>query len=161
MPQDEPTDYPPMAPVLAVGDAQRAMDGYSRAFGAVEIARLVDPGTGRCAHLEMRLPDGSLLILEERPAPDCSGPSSHGARPPTPAVRLCLFVPDADAATARCAAAGMRILQPPKTHFHGHRCSLLEDAEGHQWMISQPMERLRPSEMQARWSRLRGAGPVH
>lgn len=159
MPHDLPTDYPPLAPVLAVGDARKALECYSGAFGAEELFRLVDPDTGRCVHLELRLPDGTLLILEERTAPVVpdSGPA-HG-HPGAPRMRLCLFVADADAVTARCAAAGLRILQPCKTHFHGHRCSLVEDPEGHQWMISQAVERLGPSEMQARWNSLQAGRP--
>ena len=150
MPQDQPTEYPPLAPVLSVGDAQRALQCYSTAFGAEELYHLVDPATGRWAHLEIRLPNGPLLLLEEEASsqPHLSGMSS---RPPR--VRLCLFVLDADALTARCTAAGMVVVQPPKTHFHGHRCALLRDPEGHEWMISQPVEQLKPSEMQARWDR--------
>jgi uncharacterized glyoxalase superfamily protein PhnB len=159
MPQDQPTDYPAMAPVLAVADAGAALRCYSRAFGAEPLYRLTDPASGRWAHVELRLPDGSLLMLEERPRPGKSGDCGDSNLSDPPRMRLCLFVADADAVTARCVDAGMRLLQPPKTHFHGHRCCLLQDPEGHQWMVSQVMERLRPSEMQARWDRLRAAEP--
>lgn len=159
MPQDLPTDYPPLAPVLAVGDAGKALGCYSRAFGAEEVCRLIDPATGRMAHLEIRLPGGPLLILEERPAPNGTDPGPSAGSPVAPRMRLCLFVADADAVTARCVGAGLRILQPCKTHFHGHRCSLVEDPEGHQWMISQAVERLGPSEMQVRWNSLRADPP--
>jgi uncharacterized glyoxalase superfamily protein PhnB len=148
MHQDQPTEYPPLAPVLRVGDARRALQCYSTAFGAEELYHLVDPATGRWAHLEIRLPNGPLLLLEEEAL---SQPNLSGMSSLPPRVRLCLFVTDADALTARCAAAGMVIMQPPKTHFHGHRCALLRDSEGHEWMISQPVELLKPSEMQARW----------
>jgi len=151
--QDQPTDYPAMAPVLAVADARVALRCYSRAFGAELLYRLTDPASGRWAHVEVRLSDGSLLMLEERPR--AGGPGVSDAS----RMRLCLFVADADAVTARCVAAGMRLLQPLKTHFHGHRCCLLQDSEGHQWMVSQVVERLRPSEMQARWDRLRPDDP--
>lgn len=150
MPTDQPTDYPPLAPVVSVADAQKALWCYSTAFGAEELYHLVDPATGRWAHLEIRLPDGPLLLLEEE-SPD--QPSVSGMSSLRPRVRLCLFVSDADALAARCVSAGMAVLQPLKTHFHGHRCALLRDPDGHEWMISQPVERLKPSEMQARWDR--------
>ena len=148
--QDQPTEYPPLAPVLSVCDARRALQCYTTAFGAEELYHLVDPATGRWAHMEIRLPDGPLLLLEEEASsqPTVSGMSS---RPPR--VRLCLFVTDTDALCAQCTAAGMVVVQPPKTHFHGHRCALLRDPEGHEWMISQQVELLKPSEMQARWDR--------
>jgi PhnB protein len=155
--QDQPTDYPAMAPVLAVADARAALRCYSQAFGAELLYPLTDPASGRWAHVELRLPDGSLLMLEERPRAGDSGESGHSSVPDPPRMRLCLFVADADAVTTRCVAAGMRLLQPLKTHFHGHRCCLLQDSEGHQWMVSQVVERLRPSEMQARWDRARVA----
>ena len=150
MPPDQPTDYPPLAPVVSVADAQKALRCYSTAFGAEELYHLVDPATGRWAPLEIRLPDGPLLLLEEE-SPD--QPSVSGMSSLRPRVRLCLFVSDADALTARCVSAGMAVLQPLKTHFHGHRCALLRDPDGHEWMISQPVERLKPSEMQACWDR--------
>ena len=163
MTEHRPTEYPPLAPVLAVRDASLAITCYARAFGGVELGRLIDPGTGRVAHAEIRLPGGPLLLLEERPR-STSGSGSNtspGSLPlPAPGLRLCLFVADADAVTAACAAAGMRVIQPPKTHFHGHRCSLLEDPEGHQWMISQTVEPLGFPQMQARWERTAPAGPA-
>jgi PhnB protein len=146
--QDQPTDYPSLAPVLSVADARKALDCYSAAFGAVELYHLVDPATGRWAHLEIRLSDGPLLLLEEEAPPTATLSAMPLMRPK---VRLCLFVTDADALTARCVAAGMAVLQAPKTHFHGHRCALLRDPDGHEWMVSQPVERVSPSEMQVRW----------
>ncbi len=150
MPPDQPTEYPPLAPVLSVGDARSALRCYSTAFSAEELYHLVDPATGRWAHLEIRLPDGPLLLLEEEAS---AHPAVSGMSSLRPRVRLCLFVADADALTARCVTAGMVVLQPLKTHFHGHRCALLRDPDGHEWMISQPVERLKPSEMQGRWDR--------
>jgi len=150
--QDQPTDYPPLAPVLSVADARKALDCYSAAFGAVELYHLVDPATGRWAHLEIRLTDGPLLLLEEEAS---STANLSGIAAMRPKVRLCLFVTDADALTARCVAAGMAVLQAPTTHFHGHRCALLRDPDGHEWMVSQPVERVSPSEMQVRWDQRR------
>lgn len=164
MSEHPPTEYPPLAPVLAVRDVSAAIGCYTRAFGGVELGRLIDPRTGRVAHAEIRLPGGPLLLLEERPRSGSeprpepgfepgTDTSPGSVSPSTPGLRLCLFVADADAVTAACAAAGMRVIQPPKTHFHGHRCSLLEDPEGHQWMVSQVVEPLAIPRMQARWDR--------
>ena len=155
MPQDRATEYPPLAPVLRVSDARGASRRYSEAFGAVELYHLIDPATARCAHLELRLPDGPVLLLEEETEP-VEPVARDASRPPR--VRLCLFVPDVDALVARCAAAGFNVLQPPKTHFHGHRCALLRDPDSHEWMLSQLVEVLKPSEMQARWDRRRPSG---
>ncbi len=156
MTQDLATEYPPLAPVLRVSDARRALQCYSEAFGAVELYHLVDPATGRWAHLELRLPDGPLILLEER-SDSVPGGVPDGSRPP--GVRLCLFVSNVDALVARCCLAGLEVLQPPKTHFHGHRCALLRDPDGHEWMLSQAVEVLKPSEMQARWDRRRSTMP--
>ncbi|MFM8879904.1 MAG: VOC family protein [Verrucomicrobiota bacterium] len=156
MAQDQPTEYPAMAPVLAVADAREALRCYSQALGVEVLYHLTDPTSGRWAHLEIRLPDGSLLMLEERAR---AGDPDDPRDPEPPRMRLCLFVADVDAVVSRCVEAGMRLLQPPKTHFHGHRCCLLEDPEGHQWMVSQVVEPLSPSEMQTRWDRLRARDP--
>ena len=85
MPHDQPTDYPPLAPVLSVADARKALQCYGEAFGAEELYHLVDPASGRWAHLELRLPNGSLILLEEASPAD---PSPSMARPTRPRVSL-------------------------------------------------------------------------
>lgn len=52
---------------LCVKDAAEAIAFYTRAFGAEETLRLVEPGTGRVGHAEVRLGGVTLMLSEEYP----------------------------------------------------------------------------------------------
>lgn len=56
---------------LCVRDAKAAIDFYGRAFGAEEIFRLNEPGSGRIGHAELRF--GSTVV--SAPAA-CTTPSA-------------------------------------------------------------------------------------
>jgi PhnB protein len=143
---DTPTDYPPLSISLAVKDSAKAIEFYKAAFGAVELYRLVDPQSGRIGHAEIRV-HGYLVMLADEYPPFNKTPESLGGTP----VKLCLFVESADAAIARAVSAGATVLRPTSNQFYGHRCGAIRDPFGHEWMISQEMERVPPAEMQRRW----------
>jgi PhnB protein len=135
-----------------VPDAARAAAFYAAAFGATELYRLVDPVTGRVAHLELNLLGGLIMLAEHGP-----GPAADASAPP--AVRLCLFVPNADAVFHSAVEAGATILRPLADQLYGHRCGALRDPFGHEWMVSRELEKIRPSEMQRRWDAAVRASP--
>src|SRR5262245_50303110 len=49
-------------PCLIVRDAARAIDFYTRAFGATELMRLADPRTGKLWHAEVKIGDSPIAI---------------------------------------------------------------------------------------------------
>jgi PhnB protein len=139
-----------LTPYIAVRDAKAAIAFYTRAFGAVELFRLVDPGDGRIGHAEIRIGDGMLFLSDEYPdfgavAPDTIGGSS---------VKLHLLVKDADAAFARALAEGATELRKLSDQFYGERSGLLADPFGYSWFINAKIEDVAPEEMQARWDEM-------
>ena len=67
------------------------------------------------------------------------------------AVKLGLMSVDADADFKRATEAGAEILRPLTDEFYGHRSGTLRDPFGHEWTISQEIEKVSPKEMQRRW----------
>jgi PhnB protein len=61
---------------LCVHDAQKAIDFYTRAFGAVELFRLTEP-SGRIGHAELQMGPSAVLMLND-PFPE------FGIVPPPP-----------------------------------------------------------------------------
>src|ERR1700744_1481201 len=59
-----PLEYPSLAPAIAVRNAAQAIEFYKKAFGAVELYRLIEPGTGRIGHAELTI-NGALLMLSD------------------------------------------------------------------------------------------------
>src|SRR2546430_17248186 len=92
-----PATNPNIAPWLTVRDAQKAVDYYQAAFGALELYRLpADDGSLAVVQLSV---GGALFWVQAD-----SNASPSGAR--TGAVRMILSVDDPDAVFERAVAAG-------------------------------------------------------
>ncbi|HEY3664013.1 MAG TPA: VOC family protein [Chthoniobacterales bacterium] len=142
-----PTSYPPLSPSLVVDDAAAAIDFYRKAFGAEELFRLTDPESGKVGHAEMTI-KGVLVMLGEEYAGINRSPKSLGGT----SVNLGLMSTDAKADMDRAVAAGAEVVRPLADQFYGHRAGRVRDPFGHEWVISQEMEKISPEEMQRRWN---------
>lgn len=136
---------------LRVDGAAAAIDFYTRAFGAVERFRLVEP-SGRIGHAELQLGPSVLMLSEAFPEFGLLAP--HGERVLGASIHL--HVDDCDATVARAEAAGATVLMPPTDQFYGERASRLRDPFGHQWLIGHQIEAMPPEEMQRRYDVLMG-----
>jgi len=118
-------------PFLAVRDVEAAVRFYEHAFGAVEIGeRLHAPDGRQVAVLEI---GGERLgVATEAPELGTPAPESAGAT----TVRLSLHVADPDAAQARAAAAGARVMFPVADQPYGLRQGRVVDPFGHHWLIA-------------------------
>jgi uncharacterized glyoxalase superfamily protein PhnB len=138
-----------LVPYLCCKDAVKAIDFYTRAFGATESLRLAEPG-GRIAHAEARIGDDLLMLSDEYPEMDVRAPNSLGGTP----VSLTLEVPDVDAVVKRAVTLGATIEQPVKDQFYGDRSGTIRDPAGHRWMIRTPKEKLSEQEVKRRYAEL-------
>lgn len=132
---------------LCVQDAARAIEFYSRAFGAAELFRLTDPG-GKIGHAEMAVGASLIMLSDEYPDFGALSPTTIGGSP----VRLHLTVTDADAAVDRALKAGATLLRPLVDEFYGARTGMIADPFGYRWSISTQNETVSAEEMQRRWS---------
>ncbi len=142
-----PFEYPALAIAIAVSNGVEAIEFYKKAFGAEERYRLIDPETGKIGHAELTI-NGALLMLSDEYPEFNKTPESLGG------VSAKYFVKcdDVDAAFARAVEAGAEVIFPLTTQFYGHRDGRLRDPFGHEWLLSQEVEKVTPEEMQRRWT---------
>jgi PhnB protein len=120
-----------MYPRLVVLEAAKAIDFYVSVFGAREVARYTDEGTGRIVHAELELAGVTLAVKDEGdgdPAPPTLGGSP---------VVMALYVEDADAVGRRMEEHGATVIFPIADQPYGERGGRLADPFGHLWMIAQ------------------------
>jgi uncharacterized glyoxalase superfamily protein PhnB len=76
-------DFHTITPHLIVRDAPRAIEFYTRAFGAAELYRNLAPDGKSVMHAELMLGNSRFLLHDEFPEQSCSrrwpmrGPASH------------------------------------------------------------------------------------
>jgi PhnB protein len=122
-----------IAPLLSVRNGAKAVEFYKSAFGAIEVYRVEDPGGAVVSRLSV---DGAeFWLADESPEHANYSPESLGGG----TVRMILTVPDPDAAFARAAAAGARVVSAVEDAY-GWRVGRVVDPFGHHWEIGRPLE---------------------
>jgi PhnB protein len=127
-----PAGYHSLQAYLIVPDAPRALALYAELFGATEVLRLPQPGTGKLMHVELQLGDSRLMLADEFPEWNIHAPAKYGGTP----VSLLHYVPDVDAVFARAQALGCQVLFPPTDQFWGDRHCKFVDPFGHVWGVA-------------------------
>ncbi len=124
-----PATNPNIAPWLTVRDAQKAVDYYQAAFGALELYRLpADDGSLAVVQLSV---GGALFWVQAD-----SNASPSGAR--TGAVRMILSVDDPDAVFKRAVAAGAAVVAAIHEDY-GWRTGRVTDPFGFDWEMSKQL----------------------
>lgn len=149
----QPDGYHTVTPYLIVRGGTRAIDFYSKAFGATETLRLDAPG-GLIGHAEMRIGDSMVMLADEHAEAGARSPESYGGSP----VHLMIYVADCDSVFARALGAGATEVRPLKDQFYGDRSGTLTDPFGHQWTIATHTEDLSPEEISRRMAAEMGQG---
>ena len=135
-----------VAPYICVRGAAEALDFYKHAFGAVEDFRLSYPD-GRVGHAQIYIYGQVLMLADEHPDFGVMAQPHFGGSP----VTLHVSVDDAEAATARAAAAGCTLLRAPREEFFGARVAQVACPFGYRWNLHQMVEDVAPEELQRRW----------
>src|SRR5438309_6950383 len=120
-------------PALAVHDAERALDFYSKAFGAKEVSERI-PWEGKVGHAEMEIEGARVMLADEFPMYNKS-PGTLGGTP----VIIHIDVKDVDSFFEKALAAGATVLQPVKNKPYGRICKL-QDPFGHQWFFNTTLQ---------------------
>ncbi len=144
-----PEQYRGVTPYLCCKDAAKAIEFYTKAFGAVEEFRLTDP-SGVIGHAQLRIGGSLFMLADEFPEYGVFSPAKFGGTP----VRLSLFVLDADAFCKKAVEAGATQLRPVENQFYGDRSGALQDPFGHIWSISTHVEDVSNEEMQRRYDEM-------
>jgi len=144
-----PLEYPSFAPAIAVRNAAQAIEFYKKAFGAVELYRLIEPGTGRVGHAELTI-NGALLMLSDEYPQYNKTPETLGGV----SAKFLIMCDNVDASFQRAIDAGATQIIPLTNQFYGHRDARVRDPFGHEWLLSQKVEDVSPEEMQRRWDEM-------
>ena len=127
-----------VTPCLVVHECEKAIDFYTRAFGAREVSRLMGPEAKYVVHAVLELGNSTVLVAEATP---------HF--PPTSCI-LVLEVEDCEIVFREAIAAGAKTLMPPMDKFYGARSGQVVDPFGQRWTISTQKEHLSAAELTER-----------
>lgn len=130
-----------VTPHLICRNAIEAVGFYTRAFGAVELMKLVAPN-GQLVHAGLRVGDSMIMLAEE--CAENPGPGMGNVSP----VIIHLMVADVDAFVAKAEAAGATITMPVAEMFWGDRYGQLTDPYGHRWSVGTHVRDVSYEEMQ-------------
>jgi uncharacterized glyoxalase superfamily protein PhnB len=145
-----------LSPHLVVDGAAKAIDFYSEAFGAEEMARLPGPD-GRLMHGCVRISGQTVMLVDENRQYGLLSPTALGGT----AVTLHLVVPDVDAAFARAVAAGATVTMPVADQFWGDRYGVLKDPFGHSWSLATTVREVSLEEARAAMAAMEGDCGAH
>ena len=132
-----------VTPHLICAGAGDAIEFYKKAFGAVELSRMLG-SDGKVMHASIRIGDSVIMLNDEMPDWGSLGPKSLKGSP----VTIHLYVENTDAAFDQAVRAGAKVTMPLDDMFWGDRYGKLEDPFGHQWSIGTHMRDVSPDEMQ-------------
>jgi catechol 2,3-dioxygenase-like lactoylglutathione lyase family enzyme len=115
-------------PILTVADVERSMRFYCDNFGFALTYRWPPEGALEFAFLKL---DTSGIGVARRGATETLPAGSSGEAAPAAEFELCLYVDDADRASAHLLARGARQLVPPTDQPWGERLTYFADPDGY------------------------------
>jgi PhnB protein len=140
-----PEGYNSVNLYLAVDDAAKAIEFYTKAFGAKERGRMPGP-EGTIAHAELEIGDSVVMLSDPLPQSPTKTPKELGGISASPM----LYVEDVDEFVQQAVDAGAEITMPVEDQFWGDRFGRVKDPFGHDWSIATRVEEVPPEEMAKR-----------
>src|SRR5258707_13190235 len=137
-----PDGYTTVTPYLVIRGAAKAIDFYTKAFGAEEVCRMPMPD-GKLMHVELKIGNSFVFLADEFPGMGNPSPQGLGGSP----VGIHLYVTDCDKVFNQAVAAGATPTMPPMDMFWGDRFGKLTDPFGHVWSVATHKEDVPPEEM--------------
>jgi PhnB protein len=145
-----PEGYQTVTPHVVLDDCARAIDFYTKAFGAKERMRMPGPG-GKIAHAEIKIGDSIVMMNDEMPSmPGQPGVYKSPKAAGFATAALFLYVKDVDAAFERAVKAGCTVRTPVTDMFWGDRWGQVIDPFGLTWGLATHKEDLTPKQMAKR-----------
>ena len=140
-----PDGYHSLTPYLIIRGAKKAMEFYTKAFGAQETFKMLDD-KGEIGHAEMRIGDSIFMLAEEKPQMGHKSAATLGGSP----VGILLYVENVDEVFQRAIDAGAEVERPLANQFYGDRTGGVKDPFGFGWYLATHVEDVSPEEMQRR-----------
>jgi PhnB protein len=140
-----PEGYHSVTPYLAVDNAAKAIDWYTKAFGAKERLRMDAPG-GQIGHAELEIGDALVMLSDPFPQASTTPPKELGGT----TASVMLYVEDVDAVAKQAIDAGAIVTMEIADQFWGDRMGSITDPFGHSWSIATHVEDVPPEEIAER-----------
>ncbi|MBX9654822.1 VOC family protein [bacterium] len=144
--QPIPPGHENLIPHLVCDGAAKAIDFYTKAFGAEEIHRMPGPD-GRLMHAAMKLGNSIFFLNDDFPE-YCGGAKSSPLGLKGTPVTIHRYVPSVDAAMKQAVEAGATVVMPAADMFWGDRYGIVADPFGHKWSVATHIEDMTSAEMQ-------------
>jgi PhnB protein len=147
-----PEGYHSLTPYLIIDGAAKALEYYTKAFGATELFRMEHEG--KIGHAEMKIGDSPFMLADENAQMGFKGPKALGGTP----VSLMIYVDDVDTTFKQAVEAGGVDMKPLQDQFYGDRSGTLTDPFGHVWTVATHKEDVSPEEMDKRLKAMAAGG---
>ena len=136
-----PDDSPVLTPRLIVSSSVDAIAFYEKVFGAEEVERYTSP-EGLVVHAAISI-RGAIVSLADAHEDWYSAPRPEGSP-----VLMTLMCDDPDSVAQRSEEHGATVLIPVADRFYGHREGRIRDPFGHLWILSKPIKKMSPEDIQ-------------
>ena len=146
-----PSGFHTLTAHLTVDGAAQYIEFLKRAFDAIELTRS-PAADGLLLNASVGISESVVMLNEV--FPEFGGEPYRSGR----AVRLTLYLPDADGAWAKALAAGCKVASPIRDQFWGDRYGEVEDPFGYVWAIATHLEDLAGAEIEERRKKMFGGG---
>jgi PhnB protein len=140
-----PEGYHTLSAYLAVDDAPRAIEYYTKAFGAKEVVHM-DAPDGTVAHAELKIGDSRVMLADPFPQSSTRPPKELGGT----SVSVFMYVEDVDAVVKQAVDAGATVTMEVADQFWGDRFGTITDPFGHVWNVATHVEDVPPEEIAER-----------
>ena len=148
-----PEGYHTVSPYLAVEDARRAIEYYTKAFGAKEVVHM-DAPDGKVGHAELEIGDSRVMLSDPFPQASTRSPKELGGT----SVSVFMYVEDVDALVKQAVDAGATVTMEVADQFWGDRFGTITDPFGHVWNVATHVEDVPPEEVAERAKAAMAAG---
>ena len=130
-----PSDYKRLMrgviPYATVEGVDKAIEFYTRAFGAVPVGEIARSEDGRVLNAAIAINDGVVMLMDPFP--------EHGSNPSSGSnFVLQLVIEDGDFWWNRAVEAGCEVVSPFKLEFWGDRFGRVRDPFGLEWAFNEP-----------------------
>lgn len=133
-----------LTPCLVLKDANKAIEFYTKVFGAKENYRNHAPDNKSIMYAELTIGDSKLVLSDEFPEMNSLSPPTIGKSP----VSIYLYVDDADRTFDSAISEGAEVIMQMTDAFWGDRWGQLRDPFGHIWSIATHKKDVTPEEME-------------
>ena len=129
-----PSGYHSVTPSFTFKDSKKAIEFYTKAFGAKVLDLFPGPSGQGIMHATLQIGDSIVMMGDENPAAENCAKSAEtlGSSP----ISLYLYVPNVDAAFSQAVAAGAAATMPVADMFWGDRVGQIKDPFGYLWTIA-------------------------